>query len=432
MSEPLSSHEIEDVLSSIRRLVSEELRPGGGRSADAADSAGGGALGGPSGGKLLLTPALRVVEPVAQDPAATGAGAAGDEPSAAAPGFDTAEPGSGGEAGPAGGEAALAQVEPPATQVPEDEDAAAEAQFLAVAAQIPAAEPICGADGPLGIGEIPEADMAAGGAESSEALAEGADAAGAGAGIEPAGFDAVEIAAAPPSDPPEVLPQAPLRAIVGGIASDRAADPEAEADLIWAYAEEVFPPEEEIPGEEIIEEAPPAGALLPDPALAPHDAPAVDASGAAGHWSARTGRGLDWAGDDSAGDDHAGDWADEEPAAFAVPPLGPLSSAPLVPPPFTPSPAAARPAREARRPGAAGVVETHPGTPTEGGVEAGLRASGLFEADETLFDEKLLREIVREIIREELAGTLGERITRNVRKLVRVEVNRALTTRDLD
>jgi hypothetical protein len=47
-------------------------------------------------------------------------------------------------------------------------------------------------------------------------------------------------------------------------------------------------------------------------------------------------------------------------------------------------------------------------------------------------DEEMLRNIVREVIREELQGALGERITRNVRKLVRSEINRAMVTRDLD
>lgn len=50
MSEPLSAVEIEDVLSSIRRLVSDDLRP-------AARPATG-----PDAGKLILTPALRVVQ----------------------------------------------------------------------------------------------------------------------------------------------------------------------------------------------------------------------------------------------------------------------------------------------------------------------------------------------------------------------------------
>jgi hypothetical protein len=56
---------------------------------------------------------------------------------------------------------------------------------------------------------------------------------------------------------------------------------------------------------------------------------------------------------------------------------------------------------------------------------------GLFEepeADE--LDEEALREMIREVIREELQGSLGERITRNLRKLVRAEVNRALAGRE--
>lgn len=48
------------------------------------------------------------------------------------------------------------------------------------------------------------------------------------------------------------------------------------------------------------------------------------------------------------------------------------------------------------------------------------------------FDEAVLRDLVRDLIREELSGTLGERITRNVRKLVRAEINRAMTARNFD
>ncbi|MEL6549826.1 MAG: hypothetical protein AAFQ54_06210 [Pseudomonadota bacterium] len=46
-------------------------------------------------------------------------------------------------------------------------------------------------------------------------------------------------------------------------------------------------------------------------------------------------------------------------------------------------------------------------------------------------DEEQLREMVTEIVRTELQGELGERITRNVRKLVRREINRALAGQDL-
>ncbi len=49
-----------------------------------------------------------------------------------------------------------------------------------------------------------------------------------------------------------------------------------------------------------------------------------------------------------------------------------------------------------------------------------------------VLDEHALQEIVRQTLRAELKGELGERITRNVRKLVRAEINRAFMARDLD
>ena len=52
--------------------------------------------------------------------------------------------------------------------------------------------------------------------------------------------------------------------------------------------------------------------------------------------------------------------------------------------------------------------------------------------EDTVVDEEFLRDIVSEIVREELQGDLGERITRNVRKLVRREIHRALASRDFD
>lgn len=51
--------------------------------------------------------------------------------------------------------------------------------------------------------------------------------------------------------------------------------------------------------------------------------------------------------------------------------------------------------------------------------------------DPTLLDEDMLRDMVAEIVRQELQGALGERITRNVRKLVRREIHRALSARDI-
>ena len=43
-----------------------------------------------------------------------------------------------------------------------------------------------------------------------------------------------------------------------------------------------------------------------------------------------------------------------------------------------------------------------------------------------------IRPLISSLIREELQGDLGERITRNVRKLVRQEIQRALTVREVE
>ncbi|MEM7732247.1 MAG: hypothetical protein AAF280_05615 [Pseudomonadota bacterium] len=52
--------------------------------------------------------------------------------------------------------------------------------------------------------------------------------------------------------------------------------------------------------------------------------------------------------------------------------------------------------------------------------------------EDAVLDENALRDMVGEIVRQELQGALGERITRNVRKLVRREINRALMSQGLD
>ena len=52
--------------------------------------------------------------------------------------------------------------------------------------------------------------------------------------------------------------------------------------------------------------------------------------------------------------------------------------------------------------------------------------------EEALLDEEALRDMVSDIVRQELQGALGERITRNVRKLVRREIHRALASQELE
>ena len=54
------------------------------------------------------------------------------------------------------------------------------------------------------------------------------------------------------------------------------------------------------------------------------------------------------------------------------------------------------------------------------------------EMDESILDEDTLRELFSQMIREELQGELGDRITRNVRKLVRREIQRALASREFE
>ncbi|MGV6838717.1 MAG: hypothetical protein ACWA40_00840 [Planktomarina sp.] len=54
------------------------------------------------------------------------------------------------------------------------------------------------------------------------------------------------------------------------------------------------------------------------------------------------------------------------------------------------------------------------------------------QAEEQTVDTDDLREVVADIVRQELRGELGERITRNVRKLVRREIQRALTAQSID
>lgn len=59
---------------------------------------------------------------------------------------------------------------------------------------------------------------------------------------------------------------------------------------------------------------------------------------------------------------------------------------------------------------------------------SGAAADG---SDDPVIDEAMLYQIVAHIVRQELQGELGEKITRNIRKLVRAEVARELHLRNL-
>lgn len=92
-----------------------------------------------------------------------------------------------------------------------------------------------------------------------------------------------------------------------------------------------------------------------------------------------------------------------------------------------------------------GSVQAEDRTATDGGLAEDLArapepvfdraADGVMadDADMTaLIDEEMLRQLVIEVVRQELQGTLGERITRNVRKLVRREIYRVLSSQEFD
>jgi hypothetical protein len=72
--------------------------------------------------------------------------------------------------------------------------------------------------------------------------------------------------------------------------------------------------------------------------------------------------------------------------------------------------------------------------PAEAEVETEAEAEAEAEAgpeDLLLQDEVVLRALIRDVLREELQGVMGERVTRNLRKLIRAEIARALTARGI-
>ncbi len=81
-------------------------------------------------------------------------------------------------------------------------------------------------------------------------------------------------------------------------------------------------------------------------------------------------------------------------------------------------------------------TEEEPATMFDSDEEDDLSDDGptidLSELDEGVIDEDMLRDMVADIVRQELTGAMGERITRNVRKLVRREIHRAMVAREFD
>lgn len=346
MSERLSSVEIEDVLSSIRRLVSEDLRPGPKAETAAPPAA---AVETPVGDKLILTPALRI------DPETE---ATADAPEAT-PSFHSVRQGRG------------ASVVDRVTRAMPDGD------------WEPVAEPAAAA----------RSDWAS----EAEAAVEAAGEAWSEAPVAP-----VEQAAEPQDGAETAVEDAPVMAEGEGWPPSDA--PEAN----WSDPGEQAPMEAEQPE---------------DPGWSEVEPMAIDRPSAAQDGDVAE---ADADADADAGGDLP-DWARMEADADA----GAEAEVEL----------SSGPAQMADQPGA-GVQED---AGWADAAEAEIRRELEDDATATVFarfdddnhddrhfDEEMLRDLVRDIIREELQGALGERITRNVRKLVRAEIARALAVRDFE
>lgn len=309
MSEPMSSGEIEDVLSSIRRLVSEDLRP---VAKDGLAKAAAERVANPkpqtadAGSKLLLTPALRVVS--TQDS-----------------GF--VEP---------DGDAV-------ADMMPEDTDTAHE----------------MGADGDAETNVIADEDEALEAQSAFDSAVEDED------WLPETGNDA------------ETYP--------GWAQVDDAAEPESQMSrVVHEIAAGVADAEDDWEAET-------------------GDAPVAGVSWQAPEWVEEAEL-VDDAPSTSAARKAIGDMAEEAAVAEIMA-------------------RASQATHDADKP----AVAEKPAQASPDDAEEDIFAEG-----DAYFDETVLRDLVRDLIREELSGTLGERITRNVRKLVRAEINRALTARDFD
>ena len=84
--------------------------------------------------------------------------------------------------------------------------------------------------------------------------------------------------------------------------------------------------------------------------------------------------------------------------------------------------------------GSGDAPETVAEAPAETAAEATTEPAAETDEDalaDTILDEEDLRQFVALIVREELRGQLGERITQQVRKLVRAEIAKVLDERDL-
>jgi len=450
MSERLNSVDIEDVLSSIRRLVSEDARPAAARAA--------------------AQPAP-VAEPVAPEPVPEA------EPAAELP--LAPEVSSAPEAPPEAPAFASSRREAPQSPAPDEAprrryvpvvDPQAEKLILTPSLRIvpepaePSEEVAAGLSEPE-----PEAMDEAGAEIEAEAWVEAEAEA-------PMMEDATEEALEAVEDQPAGSPFRSIRIERGGARLDAVMDQVAQgldaAEQDWEPAGEVprafasdwhDAPEGE--GEAVGEAAVEAVAAGADDRaaefVAAPDLPSDIAAWETAGWATPDWQAVEPAEEAApellAGADEAEAWPEEaaeptdaitddappfmaeEPAMADKDPVADrpdwarTEAEPLPETPFVAAAAAGR-ATAAGNDGWADAAEAQIRRELEEEVEtsAFARFEEEEDHDDRRFDEEMLRDLVRDIIREELQGALGERITRNVRKLVRAEIARALAVRDFE
>lgn len=364
MSEPVSNAEVEDVLASIRRLVSEEKRPATSASKDAVaqepigkNSASQRDVDG--SGKLVLTPSLRVMDgrsPVAVETTADTPHSVQEQSS----------------------QENIAQEQP----VQEDEGVAGSAPATPPQAEIAADAP-------------DENEIAAENARTAAALVMGMAGARAHA-ADDTPDEAAETApktVTPPHKPDSAME---TRQRPGGIEAEARVDPSSLSAKIAAL--------EAVIGKR-------------------QDNWEPDGVAASDDYSGTEPPTITW-------EDHVEDTTED-----SAEPTPTFETAPTVEAAETPS---YEPEGDAPQ-----VEQGHSDTTVrhETVVEEALVQEAVAQEDEetalrleedAILDEETLRELVADIVRQELQGALGERITRNVRKLVRREIQRALTAQDLE
>ncbi|WP_227284929.1 hypothetical protein [Boseongicola sp. H5] len=408
MSDPAKSEAIEDVLSSIRRLVSEHHPdPAGGVEAPSRADAEAGTtaeadraeadaaeVNAAPDGKLVLTPALRVSDP--DDPWRP-ITASTEDPDAH-DGDDAAE--ISGRLAPAEPQGPDGAPEMPVAELTEPEGETA--GFAAMAEQ----------SAPADQGDEPETGYDPAPFEPDQGDTDWPDPAGADAALDVAALRQAreDGPAAEDAEPVETPEETTAEIQTGGHDADM---PEAgsEPDLTGTALEADAAPQGDgagAPAEEATRPATMAGLHLAGHAAGASAEEAGDAvAEAAGPPD-----------DDTVDDAAAADLPGDEPAAEVAPPFFSRSSA---------------------RDRVVNLNAELDGPKGDDGledVEDLGDETGLFsfpgDDREMTIDEEVLREIVSEIVREELQGVLGQRITRNVRKMVRREIRMALAAEELE